>query len=68
MPWQPVSGMSWVRFGTDPSNAQSPGGIVKQYTAAAQLLVGDVVYISADNSVNKSTVAANHSLDRKSVV
>lgn len=36
----------------------SPGGLVLEYGAAATLNVGDVVYISGANQVNKSNVAA----------
>ena len=37
-----------------------PGGIVKAFQAAAPLNVGDHVWISGLNQVNKSAVAADH--------
>jgi len=37
-----------------------PGGIVLPFVGAAVLNIGDAVYISADLTVNKSTVATDH--------
>lgn len=36
------------------------GGILRQYTAGAALLVGDAVFLSGANTVNKSTTASNY--------
>lgn len=36
------------------------GGETRTYLAGATLLVGDVVYLSANNTVNKSASASNH--------
>lgn len=38
-----------------------PGGIVLPFIGAALLNIGDVVWLSADNTVNKSAVLADHS-------
>lgn len=36
------------------------GGATRTYLAGATLVVGDVVYLSGDNTVNKSTTLADH--------
>lgn len=38
----------------------TPGGEVHTFLAGAALLVGDVVYLSAAKTVNKSTTGSNH--------
>lgn len=59
------TGMGWVLLEELPDNnsiAGEPvvGGIVKVFLAAAPLNVGDHVYFSALNTVNKSAVAADY--------
>lgn len=50
----------FIMAGTQDDIALSPavGGTVLPFTAAATLLIGDVVYLSAANTVNKSATAA----------
>ena len=56
MPVQERKAMSW---GVDPDAITSPGGPSYPFTAAAALKIGDAVWISAANTVNKSAVAAD---------
>lgn len=44
----------------DSTNGGQVGGETRTYLAGATLVVGDVVYISGDNAVNKSTTLADH--------
>lgn len=48
-----------MRWATDPDEISGVGGPTIEIAAGATLLVGDVVYISAASTVNKSNVAAN---------
>lgn len=56
-----ASCFEFVRFAQNRNNrgVASPGGLIYVFTAAATLLTGDVVYISAANTVAKSATAAN---------
>lgn len=56
------TGFSWVNIrGSADENTPNPaGGIVHLFTAGATLLVGDAVFLSAANTVNKSTTAASY--------
>jgi hypothetical protein len=60
----PVSAEGWEMPGL-PSAAGIleliPGGVVLPFLAGSNLNVGDAVYISADKTVDKSIVLANHS-------
>lgn len=47
----------------DSTNGGQVGGEVREYLAGSTLLIGDVVYLSADNTVDKSTTASNHEKD-----
>lgn len=60
------SGTGWLKYG-DFSGGEAagfdtlaPGGVVFPFKAGGALLLGDSVYISADRTVNKSAVAADH--------
>lgn len=60
-----ATGMPWVMLEDLPDNNTIagdplPGGIVKVFQAAAPLNIGDFVWISGLNQVNKSAVAADH--------
>ncbi len=60
-----ATAMPWVLLEDTPDNNTIagdplPGGIVKVFQAAAPLNVGDHVWISGLNQVNKSAVAADH--------
>lgn len=44
----------------DSLNGGQVGGETRTYLAGGTLLVGDVVYLSANNTVNKSATASNH--------
>lgn len=59
------TGMGWVILEELPDNNTIagdplPGGICKAFVAAAPLNVGDHVWLSGLNQVNKSAVAADH--------
>lgn len=59
------TGMGWVILEELPDNNTIagdplPGGLAKVFLAAAPLNVGDHVWISGLNQVNKSVVAADH--------
>ena len=59
------TGMGWVILEELPDNNTIagdplPGGIAKIFNAAAPLNVGDHVWVSALNQVNKSAVAVDH--------
>jgi hypothetical protein len=57
-----VTALSWLKF-NPPRQDMTPapsGGIVIQLLGAAALNVGDVVFFSAANKVNKSATAANY--------
>lgn len=43
-----------------PQTYAQPGGLVLRFKAAAALKIGDIVYVSALNTVAKSTTAANY--------
>lgn len=50
----------WLQFLEVNNNGNQAGGIIQPFTAAVALNVGDAVWISADMTVNKSVVAADH--------
>lgn len=50
----------FVNAGDGGSDINYPGGLVLPFIGAAALKLGEAVYISADNTVNKSAVAADH--------
>lgn len=49
-----------LRGYSDENAAGAVGGNISVFTAAATLLVGDAVYLSAADTVNKSATAANY--------
>ncbi len=56
------TGFSYITL-SKPREDSSPaglGGVIERFTAGATLLTGDVVFISAVNTVNKSGTAANY--------
>jgi len=58
-----VTNFTYLKLNTSQNDflAGACGGVVVRYVAAATLLTGDIVYISATGSnVNKSTTAANY--------
>lgn len=59
MPRQGVTGASWLHMSATPGVINSPGGMVELLTAAAALLVGDAVFASANDTVDKSVSAGN---------
>lgn len=55
------SGAPWILAGaSDPSDVLSPGGIVRIFTAAAALLIGDCVFMSANGTVDKTATTGTH--------
>lgn len=50
----------WIDHRVDDTSICPQGGIVVPFTAAAALNTGDVVFLSAAGTVNKSAVAANY--------
>lgn len=48
-----------IRWGIDPDAVASAGGPTIPFTAGAALKIGDAVYVSAANTVNKSVTAAD---------
>lgn len=54
------SRQGWVQFLETNNNGNQSGGVILPFAAAAALNVGDVVWISADMTVNKSVVPADH--------
>lgn len=59
MPRQGVTGASWLHMSAVPGVTNCPGGFVELLTAAAALNVGDAVYASANDTVDKSASAGN---------
>ena len=57
-----VTALSWLKFGAprQDKTIAANGGIVVQMLGAAALNVGDVVFLSAENKVNKSATTANY--------
>lgn len=59
-----ITNNQWRACRGDPNSylspASAPGGDLAIYTASGTLLVGDVVYFSADNTVAKAAVTANY--------
>lgn len=51
----------YIEYGSDGDTRASIGGPVIKFKAAAALLLGDAVYLSADGTVNKSGTVGNHS-------
>lgn len=56
------TGVPYRKIGLDAQDLTVPpyGGDVMQYTAEAALLIGDVVYFTVANNVNKSSTAADY--------
>lgn len=52
--------LGWLTLFEKNNNGFQAGGVVLPFTAAGALNVGDIVWISADMTVNKSNVAADH--------
>lgn len=50
----------WITHRLDDNSPAKQGGVVLPFLAAATLLVGDVVFLSAADTVNKSATAANY--------
>lgn len=55
----PVMEKRLQSWGIDPDAIASAGGPTVSFTAGAALKIGDAVYVSAANTVNKSTTAAD---------
>lgn len=57
-----ATSFSWLTFNRSrqDKNAAEVGGIVETFTAGAALNTGDIVFISAADTVNKSTTQANY--------
>lgn len=53
------NGISWIILTDEVDNEIACGGIVLRAKAAAALLIGDAVWISADGTVNKSATTAD---------
>ena len=51
---------AFIHASVDDDSRAKVGGTVVQFKAGAALKLGDVVYISAADTVNKSTTAADH--------
>lgn len=58
--WPTVFSYLECRPDGDDANVCVVGGKVARFTSGAALNVGDVVYLSAANTVNKSTTSANY--------
>ena len=52
----------WERHEESDAGVAVAGGRIERYTAAATLLIGDVVFFSAALTVNKSVTVANYQL------
>lgn len=52
--------MRWDRLAEDADVAGGVGGLFVPMTAGAALLIGDIVYLSAASTVNKTLVAATN--------
>lgn len=52
--------LGWLQLRETNNNLQSAGGVIMPFAAAAALNVGEAVWLSADYTVNKSTVATDH--------
>lgn len=57
-----ATSFNWLTFNQPRQDrtSASVGGVVEIFTAAASLNTGDCVFLSAANTVNKSTTAANY--------
>lgn len=51
---------TWVSAEEADLGADTPGGLVRRYLSAGTLLVGDVVFLSAALTANKSAVEADY--------
>jgi hypothetical protein len=54
------SASSWLVIQGDPNDPLEIGGLLRIYTAAAALLVGDVVFLSAAGTVDKTVTTGTH--------
>jgi hypothetical protein len=57
--YQPAA-FGFIAESVEDGAVDAPGGSVQVYTAGGTLLVGDVVFVSAANTVNKSNTPANY--------
>ncbi|SRR6266511_3208493 len=57
--YQPTA-FGYLYQGEQENDADTPGGLILAYNAAATLLIGDVVFISAAFAVNKNNTPASY--------
>jgi hypothetical protein len=58
-----ATNLPWLTGDEDPDNlvdGDSPGGIIHKFKAGAALNIGDIVYLSAAHTVNKSADVADY--------
>lgn len=63
-----IAGFFTTSVAYDATTGGQPGGQVRAYQASGTLLIGDVVYFSANNTVAKSATLANYNAEAGVVI